>query len=72
MMKRVALLIALLCSGPLAMWCQESPDFITDPRETMRGLLGVSVVADHSGCGGFVDKELAKQDIEVKLLPSEH
>jgi hypothetical protein len=66
-MKTVSFALALLCGSPLILWCQDSSNLLTEAREAMRGLLGVSVETDHNGCAGIVDKELTKQDIEVKL-----
>lgn len=60
-------ILVLLCAGASTLSCQESSNPLTDPREALRGLLGVTVETDHKGCGGIVDKELTKQDIEVKL-----
>ena len=58
-MKRAALLVVLLCTGSIAGRCQESPNFITEPRESMRGLLGVNVATEHNGCGGIDISEYA-------------
>jgi FAD/FMN-containing dehydrogenase len=67
MMKQALLILALVYAGAPALWCQDSSDPLTEPRESLRGLLGVSVETDHNGCRGIVDKDLTKQDIEVRL-----